>query len=89
MGQIDVYFLGCQLQVYGGHAPGAFDAQNAPVKLTIFHTNRMAIHAAGVHTRHRLRGTPPAISGTIGNIRGGGGCRPPPFRRLGRRLSRL
>jgi hypothetical protein len=49
MGQIDVDFLGCQLQVHGGHAPGAFDAQDAPVKFTIFHRYWMAIHAVGVH----------------------------------------
>jgi hypothetical protein len=37
MGQIDMYFFGCQLQVHGGHAPGAFDAKDAPVKFSIFH----------------------------------------------------
>jgi hypothetical protein len=37
MGQIDMHLLGCQLQVDGGHSPGVFDAQNAPVQLTIFH----------------------------------------------------
>src|ERR1017187_6015445 len=49
MVQIDVHLFGCQLQVHGGHAPGAFDAQEAPVKLTIFHADWMAIHADEVH----------------------------------------
>src|ERR1035438_2749998 len=50
MVQIDVHLFGCQSQVHGGHAPGAFDAQDAPVKLTIFHADWMAIHAHGVHS---------------------------------------
>src|SRR5438132_10847879 len=56
MGQIDVHFLGEQVQVHGGHAPGVLDAQNAAVKLTVFHSDGMAIHAVWVQSARSTRG---------------------------------
>ena len=49
MSQIDMDFLVSQPQVYGGHAPRGLDAENALVKLAIFHDHWMAIHASEVH----------------------------------------
>ena len=45
MGQIDVDLLGLQPQVYGGHIPGVFDAQNTAVKFSIFHPHWMDVGA--------------------------------------------
>src|SRR2546425_13137462 len=49
MSQVNMNLLGSQLQVHRGHTPRVFDAQNATVKLPIFHADWMTIHAAGVH----------------------------------------
>src|SRR5207302_10873786 len=51
--QIDVHFLGFQLQVHGGHSPGLFQAQNPPVKLSIFHGYWMGRPRLGVRPAAR------------------------------------
>src|ERR1035438_6360260 len=84
MGQIDVHLLGCQLQVHRGYAPGTFDAQNPPVKLTIFHGYWMNTRGVGVHAaqltggctrggqrsvlKPLLWGEPPAFGGVGGTL---------------------
>ena len=56
MGQVKVHLPGCHLQVDGCRTPGSFDAQNAPVKLTIFHADWMKIHPGWVHDARSRRG---------------------------------
>src|ERR1017187_9693753 len=96
MVQIDVHLFGCQSQVHGGHAPGAFDAQDAPVKLTIFHADWMAIHAHGVHSAGQPGGdaqggfqrsvlNPPLVGGAARFWRRGGTPPAPAFPRRGKR----
>jgi hypothetical protein len=51
MGQVNVYLAGVQLQVHRGHIPGAFQAQNPPVKLTIIHGYWMAAPPDPLHVR--------------------------------------
>ena len=95
MGQIDMDFLGRQLQVYRGHAPRMFDAENEPVKLTIFHDYWMAIHVFGVPSVRPTGGMhkgvsaerfeTPFVGGAACLWRRGGNPPAPAFPRRGKR----